>query len=263
MGALDGKVAIVTGAARGIGKAIATRFINEGASVVLSDIAVDAGLATTAELARIGKAVFVACDVGDAASVAGLVQGARDAFGGDIDVLVNNAGIVHSAEFLDLAEADFDKVLRVNLKGSFLVGQAVARRMVEQVKAGRKPGAIVNMSSVNAKLAIVNQIPYCVSKGGVRQLTNVMALALSEHGIRVNAIGPGSIATEMLASVNTDKAARHRLFSRTPLRRLGDPDEIAQVAVFLASDASSYITGQTIYADGGRLGLNYTVPVED
>lgn len=263
MGALHGKVAIVTGAARGIGKAIAGRFAREGAAVVLSDVAVEAGLATTAELARTGKAVFIACDVGDADSVAGLVQGARDAFGGDIDVLVNNAGIVHSAEFLDLAEADFDKVLRVNLKGSFLVGQAVARRMVEQVKAGGKPGAIVNMSSVNAKLAIINQIPYCVSKGGVRQLTNVMALGLSEHGIRVNAIGPGSIATEMLASVNTDKAARHRLFSRTPLRRLGDPDEIAQVAVFLASDASSYITGQTIYADGGRLGLNYTVPVAD
>ncbi len=191
------------------------------------------------------------------------MDGARKAFGGDIDVLINNAGIVHSAEFLDLAEADFDKVLRVNLKGSFLVGQAVAKRMVEQVKAGKAPGAIVNMSSVNARLAIINQIPYCVSKGGVSQLTNVMALGLSEHGIRVNAIGPGSIATEMLASVNTDKAARHRLFSRTPLRRLGDPDEIAKVAVFLASDASSYITGQTIYADGGRLGLNYTVPVQD
>ncbi|MGQ3355818.1 MAG: SDR family NAD(P)-dependent oxidoreductase [Phreatobacter sp.] len=263
MGALDGKVAIVTGAARGIGKAIAERFVKEGASVVLSDIADEAGRATAAELAEIGKAAFVAADVGDAASVAGLVEGARKAFGGDIDVLVNNAGIVHSAEFLDLAEADFDKVLRVNLKGSFLVGQAVARRMVEQVKAGKTPGAIVNMSSVNARLAIVNQTPYCVSKGGVGQLTNVMALGLSEYGIRVNAIGPGSIATEMLASVNTDKAARHRLFSRTPLRRLGEPDEIAKVAVFLASDASSYITGQTIYADGGRLGLNYTVPVQD
>jgi NAD(P)-dependent dehydrogenase (short-subunit alcohol dehydrogenase family) len=263
MGALDGKVAIITGAARGIGKAIAARFIDEGASVVLSDIAEEAGRATTAELAKKGKAVFVTADVGDAASVAGLVEGARKAFGGDIDILVNNAGIVHSAEFLDLAEADFDKVLRVNLKGSFLVGQAVARQMVEQVKAGKTPGAIVNMSSVNARLAIVNQIPYCVSKGGVGQLTNVMALGLSEHGIRVNAIGPGSIATEMLASVNTDKAARHRLFSRTPLRRLGEPDEIAKVAVFLASDASSYITGQTLYADGGRLGLNYTVPVQD
>lgn len=263
MGVLDGKVAVITGAARGIGKAIAERFVAEGASVVVSDISEEGGRATAAELAKTGKAVFVAADVGDAASVANLVQAARDAFTDDIDILINNAGIVHSAEFLDLAEADFDKVLRVNLKGSFLVGQAVAKRMVAQVKAGKAPGAIVNMSSVNARLAIVNQIPYCVSKGGVGQLTNVMALGLSEHGIRVNAIGPGSIATEMLASVNTDKAARHRLFSRTPLRRLGDPDEIAKVAVFLASDASSYVTGQTIYADGGRLGLNYTVPVAD
>jgi NAD(P)-dependent dehydrogenase (short-subunit alcohol dehydrogenase family) len=263
MGTLDGKVAIITGAARGIGKAIAQRFVAEGASVVISDITEDAGKATAAELAKTGKCVFIAADVGDAGSVAKLVEGARQAFSGDIDILINNAGIVHSAEFLDLAEADFDKVLRVNLKGSFLVGQAVAKVMVAQVKAGKTPGAIVNMSSVNARLAIVNQIPYCVSKGGVSQLTNVMALGLSEWGIRVNAIGPGSIATEMLASVNTDKAARHRLFSRTPLRRLGEPDEIAKVAVFLASDASSYVTGQTIYADGGRLGLNYTVPVAD
>ena len=263
MGALDGKVAIVTGAARGIGKAIAQRFVAEGASVVLSDIAAEAGKATADELGKTGRTAFIEADVGDAAAVARLVEGACKAFTGDVDILINNAGIVHTAEFLDLAEADFDKVLRVNLKGSFLVGQAVARRMVEQVKAGRKPGAIVNMSSVNARLAIVNQIPYCVSKGGVGQLTNVMALGLSEHGVRVNAIGPGSIATEMLASVNTDKAARHRLFSRTPLRRLGEPDEVAQVAVFLASDASSYVTGQTIYVDGGRLGLNYTVPVQD
>lgn len=259
MGVLDGKVAIITGAARGIGKAIAERFVAEGASVVVSDIDAAAGQATADAL----KAAFIACDVGDAASVAKLVEGARAAFTGDIDILINNAGIVHSSEFLDLAEADFDKVLRVNLKGSFLVGQAVGRRMVEQVKAGKIPGAIVNMSSVNARLAIINQIPYCVSKGGVSQLTNVMALGLSEWGIRVNAIGPGSIATEMLASVNTDPAARHRLFSRTPLRRLGEPDEIAKVAVFLASDGSSYVTGQTIYADGGRLGLNYTVPVKD
>lgn len=263
MGVLDGKVAIVTGAARGIGKAIAARYVAEGARVMLSDIDAAAGEATAAELGKTGETAFAACDVGDAAAVAGLVEAAQAAFGGDIDILVNNAGIVHAAEFLDLAEADFDRVLRVNLKGAFLVGQAVARRMVAQVRAGKAPGAIVNMSSVNARLAIANQTPYCVSKGGVSQLTNVMALALSEHGIRVNAIGPGSIATEMLASVANDKAARQRLFSRTPLRRLGEPDEIARIAVFLASDAASYVTGQTIYADGGRLGLNYTVPVPD
>ncbi|QCI63650.1 SDR family NAD(P)-dependent oxidoreductase [Phreatobacter stygius] len=263
MGVLDGKVAVITGAARGIGRAIAERFVSEGAKVVIADIMADVGETTAVELGGNGKAVFVACDVGDKASVDALVKAARAAFTGDIDILVNNAGISHNDDFLDLAEADFDRVLRVNLKGSFLVGQAVARCMVAQVKAGKAPGAIVNMSSVNAVLGILNQTPYCVSKGGVRQLTNVMALGLAEYGIRVNAIGPGSIATDMLKNVNNDAAARHRLLSRTPLRRIGEPDEIAKVAVFLASDGSSYITGQTIYADGGRIGLNYTVPVKD
>jgi NAD(P)-dependent dehydrogenase (short-subunit alcohol dehydrogenase family) len=135
--------------------------------------------------------------------------------------------------------------------------------MVDRVKAGGKPGSIINMSSVNAVFAIANQVPYSVSKGGLNQLTKVSALSLAPHGIRVNAIGPGSIMTEMLASVNSDKAARHRVLSRTPLGRVGNPSEIAGVAAFLASEDASYVTGQTIYADGGRLPLNYTVPVAD
>jgi NAD(P)-dependent dehydrogenase (short-subunit alcohol dehydrogenase family) len=170
---------------------------------------------------------------------------------------------VHAADFLDLAEADFDRVLNVNLKGSFLLGQAVARHIVARVKDGGKPGAIVNMSSVNAVFAIANQVPYSVSKGGVNQLTKVMALSLAPYGIRVNAIGPGSIMTEMLASVNADPAAKNRILSRTPMGRIGEPAEIAAIAAFLASDDASYITGQTIYADGGRLPLNYTVPVKE
>jgi NAD(P)-dependent dehydrogenase (short-subunit alcohol dehydrogenase family) len=170
---------------------------------------------------------------------------------------------VHAADFLDLKEADFDRVLRVNLKGAFLTGQAAARRMVDQVKAGRPPGAIINMSSVNAVLAIPNQVPYCVSKGGLAQLTKVMALSLAPHGIRVNAIGPGSIMTDILKSVATDREAKRRLLSRTPLGRIGEPDEIAAIALFLASDDAAYVTGQTVYADGGRLGLNYTVAVND
>jgi NAD(P)-dependent dehydrogenase (short-subunit alcohol dehydrogenase family) len=182
---------------------------------------------------------------------------------GSVDVLVSNAGIVHGADFLEVTEADFDRVIRVNLKGVFLVGQAVARQMVEQVEAGGRPGAIVNMSSVNAVFAIANQVPYSASKGGINQLTKVMALSLAPYGIRVNAIGPGSIMTNMLASVNHDHAARNRLLSRTPLGRIGDPSEIAAIAAFLASDDASYITGQTIYADGGRLPLNYTVPVKE
>jgi NAD(P)-dependent dehydrogenase (short-subunit alcohol dehydrogenase family) len=259
---LENKVVVVTGAARGIGKAIARRFLEEGARVVAADIDADGGSALVAELGAIGAVRFVACDVGDAASVANLVASAIAAFG-EIDVLVNNAAILAAVDFLDLAEADFDRVLRVNLKGAFLCGQAVARHMVERVKAGGTAGAIVNLSSVNAVFAIANQVPYSVSKGGINQLTKVMALSLAPHGIRVNAIGPGSIMTEMLAAVMDDDAARKRILSRTPLGRIGDPAEIAAIAVFLASEQASYITGQTIYADGGRLPLNYTVPVRE
>lgn len=260
MGMLDGKVAVVTGGARGIGFAIAKRFVAEGASVVIGDVDAEGERAA----ASLGQACrFVQTDVGDAQQAKALIDAACKAFTGDLDVLANNAGIIHAADFLDLAEADFDRVLRVNLKGAFLVGQAAARRMVEQVRAGKAPGSIVNMSSVNAVMAIPNQTAYCVSKGGIAQLTRVMSLALSPHGIRVNAIGPGSIMTAMLATIATDTEAKRRLLSRTPLGRWGEADEIAAVAAFLASAQSSYVTGQTIYADGGRLGLNYTVPVPD
>jgi len=257
---LNGKAAIVTGGARGIGLAVAKRYVAEGARVVIADVDAESGAAAAAALGESCR--FVATDVGDATAVERLVAEAVSAFE-TIDVLVNNAGIVHAADFLDIAPADFDRVLRVNLRGAFLAGQAVAKRMVAQVKAGRTPGAIINMSSVNAVLAIPNQVPYCVSKGGLAQLTKVMALSLAPHGIRVNAIGPGSIMTDILQSVATDREAKRRLLSRTPLGRIGEPDDIAAVAVFLASDEASYITGQTIYADGGRLGLNYTVPVKD
>jgi glucose 1-dehydrogenase len=257
---LENKVAIVTGGAKGIGFAIASRFASDGARVVVADVDEDAGSRAVEEIGALGAVSFVRCDVGDSADADNLVAGTVRSWG-VVDVLVNNAGIVHGADFLELAEADFDRVLRTNLKGAFLVGQAAARQMVEQVKAGGAPGAIVNMSSVNAVFAIANQVPYSVSKGGVNQLTKVMALALAPYGIRVNAIGPGSIMTDMLASVNADKAARDRLLSRTPLGRIGDPSEIAAIAAFLASDEASYMTGQTLYADGGRLPLNYTVPV--
>ncbi len=260
MAKLDKRVAIVTGAARGIGLAIAKRFVAEGAKVMLADINEKDGAAAAKALG--GHARFVRCDVGDAKDAARLVNETIKAFGG-VDLLVNNAGIIHGAEFLELKEEDFDRVLRVNLKGSFLVGQAAARRMVEQVKAGKKPGAIVNMSSTNALVAIPNHAPYAVSKGGVAQLTRVMALALAPYGIRVNAIGPGSIMTEILKSVATDREAKRRILSRTPLGRIGEPEEIASVAAFLASDDASYMTGETVYVDGGRLALNYTVPVSE
>jgi NAD(P)-dependent dehydrogenase (short-subunit alcohol dehydrogenase family) len=256
------KVAIVTGGAKGIGRAIAERFAREGARVVVADINEDAGSAAVQEIGAYGAVRFVRCDVGDRADAENLIDSAVKVWG-SVDVLVNNAGIAHGADFLDVAEADFDRVIRVNLKGTFLVGQAAARQMVTQIEGGGAPGAIVNMSSVNAVVTIGNQVPYSASKGGINQLTKVMALSLAPHGIRVNAIGPGSIVTDMLAAVNNDPAAKHRLLSRTPLGRLGDPQEIAAVAAFLASDDASYITGQTIYVDGGRLPLNYTVPVKE
>ncbi len=259
---LEGKVAIVTGGAQGIGLAIARRFVDEGARTVIADINAENGAQTAASLGA-ERCRFVKADIGSAPDVERLMAETCAAFTGNVDVLVNNAGIVHTAGFLDISEADFDRVLRVNLKGAFLVGQAAARRMVEQVKMGKPAGAIINMSSINAVVAIPNQVPYCVSKGGLNQLTKVMALALAPYGVRVNAIGPGSIMTEILRAVATDREAKRRLLSRTPLGRIGAPEEVAAVAAFLASQDASYITGQTIYPDGGRLGLNYTVAVAD
>jgi NAD(P)-dependent dehydrogenase (short-subunit alcohol dehydrogenase family) len=260
MSMLEGKTAIVTGGARGIGFAITKRYVAEGARVVIADIDETTGKAAAAALGAAAR--FVRTDVGAAGDARNVIAEALG-FAGDIDILVNNAGIIHTADFLDIAEADFDRVMRINLKGMFLVGQAAARQMVAQVKAGKAPGAIVNMSSINARVAIPNQVPYCVSKGGVDQLTKVMALSLAPYGIRVNAIGPGSIMTDILKGIATDQAAKNRLLSRTPLGRVADPDEIASIAAFLASKDASYITGETIYADGGRLALNYTVPVPE
>jgi len=258
------QVVVITGAAAGIGYGCARRFAAEGAKVVMSDIDAAKGAAALESLKGEGaEAVFVACDVGDKAQVDALIAAAVKAFG-RIDCLVANAGIVKGAEFLDFTEEDFDAVIRVNLKGVFLCGQAAARQMVQQgPRADGTCGTIVNMSSVNAVMAIPTITPYCVAKGGVNQLTHVMALALADKGIRVNAVGPGSINTEMVRAVNNDAAAWNRLMSRTPMGRLGEPEEMGNVAVFLASSDSSYVTGQTIYADGGRLPLNYTVPVKE
>jgi len=253
---------LVTGGSRGIGRAIAEAFAKLGDRVAVHHRDSAALAAQVVAGLPGGGHTVVQADLADAEAVRRAVDAACETLGG-LDVLVNNAGIVHGAAFLDIEEADFDRVLRVNLKGAFLVGQAAARRMVAQIGTGKPPGAIINMSSVNAVLAIPNQVPYCVSKGGLSQLTSVMALSLAPYGIRVNAIGPGSIMTDILRSVGSDRDARRRILSRTPLGRIGEPEEIASVAVFLASADSSYITGQTVYVDGGRLPLNYVMPVPD
>src|SRR5450830_1652808 len=203
---LQGRVAIVTGGSQGIGEACVRRFVREQAQVVIADVADARGQALAAETG----ALYVHCDVSSKADVDALVAHTLQAHG-RIDILVNNAGIFKAADFLDITEADFDAVHDVNLKGAFLVGQAVAR-------------------------------------------------AMADHCIRVNAVAPGTIATELAAqSVLTSDEARRRIMSRTPLKRLGTPDEMADVVAWLASDASSYVTGEIVVADGGRMTLNYTV----
>lgn len=255
---LKDQVAVITGGAAGIGKACAKRFVEEGAKVVLADVNVARGEEAVEEIqAAGGEALFVSCDVGSKAEVENLIAEAVAGYG-RIDCAIANAGIVHTSTFLDLEEEDFDRVLRVNLKGVFLTGQAAARQMVKQGGGG----TIINMSSVNAVMAIPAITPYVVSKGGVLQLTKVMALSLTEYNIRVNAIGPGSIRTEVFEQVANDPEKIRGILSRTPMGRVGEPEEVASVALFLASRDSSYITGQTIYPDGGRMALNYTVPVK-
>lgn len=255
--ALHGRVAIVTGAAQGIGAACAQRLSRDGAAVALWDIA-DARCAELAASLSAGgtRAIALHCNVSLRADVDAALAATLATFG-RVDALVNNAGIFKASEFLDITEADWDAVLDVNLKGSFLVGQAVARAMV----ASGGGGAIVNMSSVNGAMAIPSIASYNASKGGIDQLTRVMSLALADHGIRVNAVGPGTIATDLArAAVLGSDEARARILARTPLRRLGEPEEIADVVAFLLSDAASYVTGEIVYVDGGRRALNYTMP---
>jgi len=254
---LGGKVCLITGGAQGIGEACVRLFVKDGARVVFVDIHKAKGEALQAQLQQQGHDVlFMACDIGSKAEVESLLSKVIERLG-QIDVLISNAGIFKAAPFLEVTESDFDEVLRVNLKGAFLIGQAVARVMKTQ-----GGGAIVHMSSVNGVLAIPEIASYNVSKGGLNQLTRAMALALADDGIRVNAVAPGTIATELAnKAVLTSEEARQKILGRTPMKRLGNPVEVAHVVAFLASDAASYITGEVITVDGGRMALNYTVKV--
>jgi len=263
----DERVVIVTGAAKGIGFACAQRFYEDGDKVVIADSDSQAGQAAIEKLdSGDGNIIFVSCDVSDKLSVHNLIAETLSAFG-HIDILVNNAGMIIKGGALDLDVADFDKVMAVNIRGAFLVAQAVAKQMVHEIDesddrsgAARRPYSIINMSSVNAVVAIADILAYEVSKGGVNQLTRAMALELAPYGIRVNAVGPGSIQTSMLAGVAENQSAMDIIHARTPLGRIGHPDEVAGVVAFLASKDASYITGECVYVDGGRLALNYVMP---
>jgi glucose 1-dehydrogenase len=246
---LKDKVSIITGATMGIGLACAEEFAREGSKVVLVGRSQELGEKAAAEIrANGGDAIFIRCDVSKYDQIQNLVKKTIEHYG-RIDVVVNNAGVNHSANFFDISEEDWDWVMSVDLKGTFMLSQAAARVMVEQ----KIPGVIINMTSVMAVLALADQVPYCAAKGGANQLTKAMALALSDYGIRVNAIGPGPVLTDLMKRVVHNKDKEAELLARLPLGRIAECREIATVAVFLASDDSSFFTGQCVYPDGGRM----------
>jgi NAD(P)-dependent dehydrogenase (short-subunit alcohol dehydrogenase family) len=256
---LQGRVAVVTGGGRGIGLGCARAFASEGARVFIAEIDPDLGRQAESVLREGGAdATAVPCDVGDPDQVAEMVRSivART---GRIDICLNNAGISRRNHVFDVTEAEFEAIMRVNLRGVFLVSQAVARAMV----AAGSGGSIINMGSIVGVLAVPQQPVYCVTKQGVDGLTRVFSLALADRGIRVNAIAPGTIHTEMSEQVHEYSEDWHRrVRARTPLGRLGTPEDVARTAVFLASDESDYITGETIRVDGGRFPLNHVMPVD-
>jgi glucose 1-dehydrogenase len=254
-----GKVAIITGAAQGIGLACAEQLHREGAKVALIDRALDKAAENATRLGK--RAMALQCDLSqlDPTEAMRLVDQVVQQFG-RLDILVNNAGVIHLESFLGFPIERFDWVMNVNVRAPMMLGQAAAKAMI----AGQRGGAIVNLSSVTAQLAAPKAAAYCASKGAIMQLTKVMALELIDHGIRVNAVGPGTIQTDMSqGTIRSNGDLRRTVLSRTPIGRFGDPDEIAKVVSFLAGEDASYIVGQTVYADGGRLILNYTVPVPE
>jgi glucose 1-dehydrogenase len=252
---LDGKVALVTGAGTGIGSAIARRFAEEGASVVVNyHASADAADQVVQAIRNAGgRALAIGADVSKASDVADMVARTASELG-PVDVLVNNAGLEKPAGVLDVAEADWDLVLSVNLKGAFLCLQACGRQM-----RARGGGAIVNISSVHEDLPFPGYAPYAASKGALRMLMRNAAIELAPHNIRVNNVAPGAIATPINMRELDDPTKMHALDATVPIGRIGRPEEVAEVALFLASDRASYVTGSTYYVDGGLVRFSTTV----
>jgi glucose 1-dehydrogenase len=255
---LKDKVAIIAGGTKGIGLGIALEYVREGAKVVVGGSTEKNGQAAVEEIrAAGGECLFVKCDVAKLADLDNIIGQTVDRFG-RLDIYVANAGIndANKTHFLDITPEQYDRIMDVNLKGMFFGGQKAARQMVDQGDGG----AIINMSSVNAYLALDSQFVYTVSKGGIQQLTKVQAVALAPHNIRVNAIAPGPIETDLMRRVGSDKELMDTILSRTPLGRIGTPQECGRLAVFLASGDSDFIFGQSIYIDGGRGFQAYPTP---
>lgn len=248
---LNGKVAIITGGRRGMGRTHAMLLAKAGARVVVADITLEDCERVVEEIEKEGgEALAVKSDVTKKTEVDKMVKAAMDKWG-KVDILVNNAGIVQFKSFLELTEEEWDRTLDINLKGYFLCAQAVLKEMVKQ-----KSGVIINIASVEMG-QVGNGMPfivhYCASKGGVVAMTEALAAEFAPYNIRVNAIAPGAIETPMVESAKLDPKATEGMLARIPMHRMGKPQEVSNLVLFLASDESSYMTGSTVVIDGGWL----------
>lgn len=241
---LKGKVAIVTGSRRGIGKAIAIEMAREGADVVISDVSLEECNDVCKEIKNLGRrSLAVKCDVSKRKDVENLFKQAKKKFG-TVDILVNNAGIYRTIPLTKMTEKDWDLVIDVNLKSVFLCTQSFVKQL------GKKKGSVVSIASIAGEVGFANSSAYCASKAGIITLTKELAMELSPN-IRVNAVGPGPIRTPMTKFIEKDKKVLAGIIAGVPLGRMGEPEEIAKAVVFLAGDNASYITGHTLFVDGG------------